>query len=140
MKILLMFFFVLGFSVTNAQTKSTTLTNFSPASLGMEVITLAIPADQQTLSGKITYVRTEYGNGKFSIIGYGSDGKLSYVATNKLGVPKDAMITYASYQKNENEGSQNLVACQWCKCVKDCAIKCTTNWCNVVCLLGCIEV
>lgn len=137
MKLFLMVFLLVTFSKGNAQTKATILTNFDPSGLGSEVIVLTIPADQQTKSGKITYVKNDYGNGKYSIVGYGADDKLSYVSTNKLGVAKDAIIVYDNYEKNGNE--QSVAPCSYCKCVKDCAHKCTTNWCNVACLLGCID-
>lgn len=139
MKLFLMFFLLISFAMANAQTKTTILTNFSPSAFGEEVILLTIPLEQQTKSEKITYVKSDYGNGKYAIIGYGRDNNLSYVATNKLSVAKDAISVYNNYTKNGDTGSQSVVGpCSWCACVKACAIQCSTNWCNVACLIGCI--
>lgn len=77
MKLFLMIFVLIGFSAANAQTKTTILTNFNPSGIGDEVITLAIHADQQTKSDNITYVKNYYSNGKYCIIGYGTDDKLA---------------------------------------------------------------
>jgi hypothetical protein len=140
MKLLLLFILAGTFSFANAQTKTTILANFNPAGLGLDVISLTIPADLQTKSSKITYVKNEYGNGRYSIIGFGADDKLSYASTNKLGVTRDIIVVYNNYTKDG--GRSSLIAeenCSWCACVKACAVACQTNWCNIACLLGCIE-
>ncbi len=140
MKLLLTFILAGAFSFANAQTKTTILANFNPAGLGLDVISLTIPADLQTKSSKITYVKNEYSNGKYSVIGYGTDNKLSYASTNKLGVARDIIVVYDNYTKDG--GRSSLIAgddCSWCACVKARAVACQTNWCNIACLLGCIE-
>ena len=138
MKLFLIVLFLVTFSTGNAQTKTTTLTNFDPSGLGSEVIILTIPADKQTKSDNITYVKNVFSDGKYCIIGYGTDDKLSYVSTNKLGVAKYAIVDYDTYTKNGDGASQYRESCTWCACVKACAVSCQTNWCNVACLIGCI--